>query len=181
MGSEKTARLVLNKEGTGRLYYTLRMRYAPSSFEKAASEGLTITKTVKPLYGDGKKLVAGARAVVTLTVTTPQARTFIAIEDPLPGGFEIVDPTFATEGQEDQRAVNANETRNPYWGTFERNENYDDHIAIFADYLPAGEHTYSYLIQATTPGDFHMPATFVEAMYEPEIFGRTASDEAKIK
>ena len=113
-------------------------------------------------------------------MTTPQDRTFVAMEDPLPGGFEIVDPTFAVEGEEDARALSNQTGENPYWGTFFRSENYDDRIQVFADFLSAGTHTYSYLIQATTPGDFHMPATRVEAMYEPEVYGRTASDTARI-
>ena len=115
------------------------------------------------------------------TVTTTQDRTFVALEDPLPGGFEIVDPTFAVEGQEDARTLEGRAHGNPYWGTFQRNEKYDDRILIFADFLTAGEHTYSYLIQATTPGTFHAPASFIEQMYEPEVFGRTASGQTTIQ
>ena len=42
------------------------------------------------------------------------------------------------------------------------------------------ENQYSYIVQATTPGTFYAPSTLVEGMYEPEVFGRTASAELEI-
>lgn len=175
------SRLRLSKVGTGRLYYALGMSYAPSSFATAASEGFEIEKTVTPLYGKSKTLLAGARAIVTLIVRTKQDRTFVAINDFLPAGFEIVDPSFSVESREDSRALAEQGARGHYWGEFSRNEKYDDRIQVFADFLSAGEHKYSYLIQATTPGTFHSPATWVEQMYEPEVFGRTASQTVTIE
>ena len=178
-GTDQKAMIRFRKTGIGRLYYALQMSFSPSSYKEPAKEGLEIKRTFQPLYS-GDKLKAGSRAVVTLTVTTPQDRTFVAVDDPLPAGWEIVDPSFAVEGREDARVLRAEAARAPYWGTFHRNEKYDDRIAIFADYLTAGEHRYSYLIQATTPGRYHAPAAWAEQMYEPEVFGRTASSEIEI-
>jgi len=182
-GSADKIKLRLAKEGTGRLYYTLRMAYAPTHFDQAASEGFTIEKTIHPLNFSTPTsgMTAGRRMVVTLKVKTTQDRPFVALEDPLPGGFEIVDPSFAVEGQEDARMLEGQSKGNPYWGGFQRSEKYDDRIVIFADFLATGEHTYSYLVQATTPGEFHSPATFIEQMYEPEVFGRTASGHVSIQ
>jgi uncharacterized protein YfaS (alpha-2-macroglobulin family) len=175
------SRLRLSKVGPGRLYYALGMSYAPSSFAARAAEGFEIEKNISPLYGKSKTLSAGGRAVVTLSVRTKQDRTFVAINDPLPAGFEIVDPSFAVESREDSRTLAQQGARGQYWGGFSRNEKYDDRIQIFADFLQAGEHKYSYLIQATTPGIFHAPATWIEQMYEPEVFGRTASGVVTIE
>jgi uncharacterized protein YfaS (alpha-2-macroglobulin family) len=178
LGEGGKARLSFAKTGTGRLYYTLAQTYAPAGFDEAAAEGFSIERELKPLYG--KTLTAGGRAVVTITVRTKQDRTFVAVEDPLPAGFEIVDPSFGVESREDARALAQQGARGEYWGGFERAENYDDRIQIFADFMTAGEHKYSYLVQATTPGRFHWPAAKVEQMYEPEVFGRTASREAEV-
>jgi uncharacterized protein YfaS (alpha-2-macroglobulin family) len=172
------ARLAFAKEGIGRLYYDLVLSYAPASFAKPESEGFSVERTVKPLRAGA--LTAGKRAVVTLTVRTKQDRAFVALEDPLPAGWEIVDPTFAVEGEEDARALDEQSGRGQYWGTFSRSERYDDRIQVFADLLTAGEHRWSYLIQATTPGRYHVPSTYVEQMYEPEVFGRTASGEVEV-
>ncbi|MBI5243753.1 MAG: hypothetical protein HY922_08735 [Elusimicrobia bacterium] len=178
---EDKGRVSLSKEGTGRLYYTLRLSWMPKE-ERARSEGLSIEKKIEPLApGAGSKAFPpGSRAVVTLKVKTPQDRTFVAINDPVPAGFEIVDPTFAVEGQESARILEERAKDNPYWGTFQRSENYDDRIQIFADYLTAGEHSYSYLVQAATPGAYRMPSTRVEQMYQPEVFGATAGGEVVV-
>jgi uncharacterized protein YfaS (alpha-2-macroglobulin family) len=174
-----TARLSFAKEGIGRLYYDLVLAYAPASFAKPEAEGLSVERRIKPLRSG--ELTAGKRAVVTLTVKTKQDRAFVALEDSLPAGWEIVDPTFAVEGEEDARALDEEAGHGQYWGTFSRAERYDDRIQVFADLLTAGEHRWSYLIQATTPGRYHVPAAVVEQMYEPEVFGRTASSEVEVR
>jgi uncharacterized protein YfaS (alpha-2-macroglobulin family) len=173
LAGKDSMKLALAKEGIGRLYYDLVLAYAPASFDKPAMEGYELTRVVEPLRGD---LRAGKRAVVTLTVKTKQDRTFVALEDPLPAGWEIVDTSFAVEGREDAREVG----RNHEWGSFQRAERYDDRIQVFADYMEKGEHHWSYLIQATTPGKFHAPAAVVESMYEPEVFGRTSSSTQEV-
>lgn len=177
LAGKGSAKLALVKEGVGRLYYDLVLAYAPASFDKPASEGFEVERKVEPLRGD---LRAGKRAVVTLTVKTKQDRTFVALEDALPAGWEIVDTSFATEGREDAREARRKGGHERWWGSFQRAERYDDRIQVFADYMTAGEHEWSYLIQATTPGRYHVPAAVVEAMYEPEVHGRTASGTAEV-
>ena len=71
--------------------------------------------------------------------------------------------------------------RGGWWGEFERGEAYDDRMLIFADFLTRGEHKYSYVVQATTPGRYYQPSALAEGMYEPEVFGRTAATEVEIQ
>ncbi len=181
--------VVLNKRGSGRLYYELRMTYAPKGDLKPMERGISIEKSIKPLnktvsslYGTGSYDL-GQKYIVTLKVKTDQERQFVAVNDPLPAGFEVVNLSFATESLEERREFYAGaENRNyAWWGSFDHWENYDDKVLLFADYLLAGEHTYSYLIQATTTGDFLMPAAKIEEMYTPEVFGRTGQNRTTIK
>jgi hypothetical protein len=182
-GQGVTARFKATKTGEGRLYYSASMRYYQSTLhETAESAGYVVEKTIAPLEGSMDHLKAGTRAVVTLRITTTQEHNFVAVNDPLPGGFEIVDPSYAVEGKDQQ--INLSNDSNGwgwYWGNFNRNEKYDDRIQIFADFLNPGVHTYSYLIQATTPGRFAIPSTWVESMYEPEVFGRSATSAVTIE
>lgn len=179
LGSGKQARLEFVKQGAGRLYYDLVLAYAPASFEKPAFEGFEVERRLDPLRGETLK--AGGRAMVTLTVRTKMDRTFVALEDALPAGWEIVDTSFATESREDASALADEGERGWHWGSFQRAEKYDDRIQVFADYLTAGTHRWTYLVQATTPGRYHVPAAVVEQMYEPEVFGRTASSETEVR
>jgi len=180
-GAEETANLIFSKTGTGRLYYTARMGFTPPLRDKPAAEGFEISKTVKPLTGKFGVLKAGARAIVTITVKTPQDRTFVAVNDPVPAGFEVVNTAFAVESSNDAAALAEGGGHGGWWGEFERSETYDDRVLIFADYLTKGEHKYSYIVQATTPGTFYGPSTLVEGMYEPEVFGRTAASGVEIE
>jgi len=177
-GEADEAKLLFSKAGIGRMYYTLRLGFTPQKRDKPAAEGLEISREMRPMDG-GKVFKAGARAIVTLTVKTPQDRTFVAVNDPVPAGFEIVNTEFAVESAESARAL-AGKNRGGGWGGFERAERYDDRLLIFADYLTAGEHKYSYVVQATSPGVYYWPSALAEGMYEPEVFGRTAGGEAEI-
>lgn len=178
-GEGEEAKVLFSKSGLGRLYYTLRLGFVPQKRDKPAAEGLEISREVKPMDG-GKVFKAGARAIVTITVKTPQDRTFVAVNDPVPAGFEIVNTEFAVESAEDARALAGKAERGSDWGGFERAERYDDRMLIFADYLTAGTHSYSYVVQGTVPGSFYAPSALAEGMYEPEVFGRTAGSTVEI-
>lgn len=178
-GTGEETKILFSKAGTGRLYYTLRMGFTPQRRDKPASEGLEISRSLKPMDG-GKIFKAGARAIATVTVRSPQDRTFVAVSDPVPAGFEIVNTEFAVESAEDARALARSAGRGGEWGGFQRAERYDDRMLIFADYLTAGEHKYSYVVQATVPGTFYAPAALAEGMYEPEVFGRTAGGSVEV-
>jgi len=179
--------LIFKKTGQGRLYYECRMVYAPKGALPPRAEGISIEKKVESFKSSsiiGDTYGIGSRYMVTLKVKTDQDRHFVVVDDPLPAGFEVVDLSLATESREEARQFSQEKNKNDYdrwWGGFDHWENYDDRVLLFADYLTRGEHTYSYLIQATTPGEFFMPAAKVEEMYTPEVFGRTEQKNISIK
>ena len=43
-----------------------------------------------------------------------------------------------------------------------------------------GVYTYSYTARATTIGEFQLPPVHAEAMYQPELFGHSASSKVRI-
>ena len=111
------------------------------------------------------------------------SRHFVVLEDFIPAGFEIVNTSLATEA--DVSVAVPVEEADAYKGSgynaFERNEKYDDRIAAFADYLPAGTHTYSYVVSAAVPGTFAYPSAWASQMYEPAVFGRNATQTLVIE
>ena len=66
------------------------------------------------------------------------------------------------------------------WWRWSHVELRDDRLLLFADQLPAGIYTYSYLAQATTVGEFQLPPVHAEGMYTPERFGHSASSIVRI-
>lgn len=176
-GDGAEARLTFAKEGAGTLYYTLGQVYEPRSYDKPVDAGFTVSREITTL--DGKpvtQIVAGERYKVTLHVKNAASRYFVVVEDFIPAGFEIINTSLATESQEQAALLNTD----GYSG-FERDEKYDDRIAAFADYLPAGEHAYSYLVSASVAGTFAYPSLWASQMYEPAVFGRNATETLVIK
>jgi hypothetical protein len=164
------------KSGIGRLYYNMRLNYYPRSDVKAKEEGIAVFKSIEslePKQKNSKVFKAGTFVRITINVVSTQQRSFVAVEDPLPAGFEPVNAAFQTTSGDVMRSANVT----PQWGynCFNRAEQFDDRVVLFADYLPAGVSSYSYLARVMSIGTFQLGATRAEGMYEPEVFGQTGS------
>lgn len=174
----------VTKDGKGRLYYTIRMNYYPTSESRAKEEGFSIQKKIEPvestLAEDGS-FVAGSVARVTLTITTNQERNFVVVDDPVPAGFEIINTSFLTTGTNLEEQDPDDKGEWWWYNPFRHRELYDDRALYFADYLPANVYVLSYLVRATSYGTFAMPSTRIEGMYEPEVFGQTGSARIRIR
>ena len=190
--AEPGASLLLSKEGPGRLYYRLGMSYAPTSLELEALErGFTVLRTYQAVddpadvrqEADGVWHVkAGARVRVRLTMVAPSRRYHVALVDPLPAGFEAMNPALAVTPsipQDEQRPSDR------YWwwrrAWYEHQNLRDQRVEAFASLLWDGVHSYTYVARATTPGLFVVPPAKAEEMYAPETFGRSASDRVVIE
>jgi hypothetical protein len=173
----------LAKRGPGRLYYGLRLSYAPTGDLRPKSEGFRVERTIRPAEGRRTGYRRGESYLVTLTVKTDQERLHVVLDDPLPAGFEIVNTSFATESRELagrlEEARRADES--PWWGGFDHEEIYDDRYVLFATSLVRGTHTKTYLVKALTPGRFLAPPAKVEEMYMPEVFGYTGQQVIEIE
>lgn len=174
--------LHIYKEGEGRMYYEIRMNYAPTGKLEPRDEGMVVFKSFQTL--DGKRVEnsfqLGDLVVVNLKVVIPQVRHFVVVDDPLPAGFVPVNLSFETESTELARELEKRR-KQPWWQGFRHVEMYKEKILLFADYLAPGIHTYTYLVRVTTPGTYSLPATRVEEMYTPEVFGRSGEKEIVIK
>ena len=54
-------------------------------------------------------------------------------------------------------------------------------MLLFATRLSEGEHVFSYIARATTAGIYRTAPAHAEEMYEPEVFGRTASTVIEVR
>ncbi len=178
--------LDFNRTGNGRMYFTVRMTYAPKSGVriKARDEGFKITKTYVDEKGqavtDGK-FRAGALYKIRLDISTAQDRSFVVVDDPLPAGFEAVNVNLATSAASAIEHTGASGPDNWWYETFNNSEMRDDRVLVFADRLPRGTHTFTYLARATTIGRFELPATKAEEMYAPEVFGNTGNQTVVVQ
>jgi uncharacterized protein YfaS (alpha-2-macroglobulin family) len=185
--------LTFRRDGTGTLFYAARLRYASGARDQQSLDsGIHLERTYEPYIETGSRPAsttyqAGDLVRVTLTFRLSKERRFVAVTDPLPAGFEAVESWFATTA----RALAEDQDRQPelegdawaWWrrGGFEHVERHDDRVQLFATRLDEGEHRFSYIARATTAGAFRTAPARAEEMYEPEVFGRTATTVIEVK
>ena len=180
--------LVLAKEGPGRLYYRLGLRYAPKDLELApADRGFVVERRYESVDEDGDvsrdadgtwRIGAGARVRVRVTMVADARRHHVALVDPMPAGLEAINPELATTGDlpPDPQSDTQGAPWRWWWGPWYEHDNLrDERAEAFTSLLHAGVYEYTYLARATTPGHFVVPPPKAEEMYEPETFGRGAS------
>jgi uncharacterized protein YfaS (alpha-2-macroglobulin family) len=186
--------LTIQKDGAGRLYYRIGMTYAPASLKlEPADYGFVVTREYEGVDNpqdvvkqkDGTwKIKAGARVRVKLTMVNENRRYHVALVDPMPAGFEPMNPALAVTGPI-PTDPNEQKNRGAYWwwyGPWYEHQNMrDERVEAFASLLWEGVHTYEYVARATTPGNFVVPPPKAEEMYMPETFGRGGSDRVVVE
>lgn len=179
--------IVLQKQGAGRLYYRLGLRYAPASLQvPALDEGFVVDRVYEAVNDPNDvrrddagvwRVKPGAMVRVKLTMVADSNHTNMALVDPLPAGLEAVNPALAASPK--PPAERRPNDAPPTWfgATWFDHENLrDDRVEAFSAYLYGGTYTYTYVARATTLGSFVVPPAKAEEIYAPEVFGRTASD-----
>jgi alpha-2-macroglobulin len=202
--------LVLAKDGAGRLYYRLGMRYAPQDLVLVPSEhGFSVERTyeavdnaddVKRLADGTWQIKAGSRVRVRLTMVAPGRRYQVALVDPLPAGLEALNPELAVTGSlppDQATPVPGGPIPMPrlltgpmmpdfgccWWGSqwWDHDAFRDERTEVFSNLLDGGVYRYTYIARATTPGEYVVPPTKAEEMYHPETFGRAATEKVVVK
>ena len=172
-GGEQTLRLT--QEGSGKPWVTIASR-AAVPITQAFNGGFSVKKTVKVV--DGGEAKRGAVLRVTLDVTANADMTWVAVSDPVPAGATILgsglgrDSSIASQGGAetpvaDERAPSFVERK------------FDVYRAYYA-YVPKGSFSLSYTVRLNNAGQFGLPATRVEALYAPEMFGEAPNARMKV-
>ncbi len=186
--------VVIQNDGTGRLYYRLGLRYAPDDLAlDARDEGFVVVREYEAVDdpndvtrdADGTwRIKPGAMVRVRLTMVADSNRTNMVLVDPLPAGLEAVNPALAASPQPTAERVDdeAGDTMPMWWGyTWFDHENLrDDRVEAYSGYLVGGTYEYTYVARATTVGEFVVPPTKAEEIYAPEVFGRSATDRVVV-
>jgi hypothetical protein len=182
--------LVLAKEGKGRLYYRIGMRYAPRDLTLPPYDaGFVVQRSYEAVDDaddvrrddDGAwRIKAGARVRVRLKMVVDARRYHVALVDWLPAGLEAQNPVLTTTGAlpEDPEEATTGAGGRWWWSRpwYEHQNMRDERVEAFASLLWEGVHDFDYIARATTPGRFVVPPPKAEQMYHPETFGRGAGD-----
>jgi len=188
-----TQDFIISKEGPGRLYYRLGLRYAPTDLNlKPLDMGFVVQRRYEAVDNPEDvsqdsngvwHIRAGARVKVHLSMVADNRRYHVALVDPLPAGLEIVNPALAVSQSAPQDPTSSNFKYGWWWwGPWYEHQNLrDERAEAFTPLLWDGVYEYTYIARATTPGTFVVPPAKAEEMYSPEVFGRSASDWVIVK
>ena len=184
--------LIMAKEGEGRLYYRLGLKYAPKSLKLDPMDcGFEVVRTyegadnpddVKRLSDGTWQIKLGSRVLCKASMTVPSRRYHVALINPMPAGLEALNPALrVTEELPDTKETIERDTPFWWWGPWYEHANLrDERAEAFSTLVPCGVYEYNFVARATTEGTFIVPPAKAEEMYSPEVFGRSASDKVVV-
>jgi hypothetical protein len=191
--ADPNALTIKRESGVGRLYYSARLNVARPVEEVAPlGAGISVART----YLDKKGQVIGAGApsgelvTVKITLAMENDAYFLLVEDYIPAGAEILDPSLTTSQQGlqecDPLMRECYNPRHPFlhgWGWWLLSEPhiYDDHITWSAEYLPAGTYELTYILSLNQQGEYRVIPARARQLYFPEVQGRGAGNIFKIE
>jgi uncharacterized protein YfaS (alpha-2-macroglobulin family) len=180
--------------GAGPVYYSLTVDEVPRSLPaKSDARGVIVQRWFER-FDDGTPVTEvkeGELVRGRLRITLPDRREFLAVEDLLPAGLEVVDLSLKTsstldafETPESRAAKLAGDRANSgrprygtwygdWWSPWEHQEIRDDRVVYFARELGKGTYTASYVAPAPPAGTFVRPPAHAEEMYNQSLGGRS--------
>jgi len=168
---------------TGQLYYTVLVRQALfyDGFQEISSidQGLALSRSYKLVEGepsvDGSYKV-GDVVEVELSLGVNEEMEHLLIEDSLPAGFEALNERMNPVAYNGGRFLS-------FWHGWGYNYKniYDNKVGFFVTHIWPAQHTYTYLMRATTPGEFSALPAQAYPMYVDEKWGRSGSDRVIIE
>ncbi|HEY1409138.1 MAG TPA: alpha-2-macroglobulin family protein, partial [Promineifilum sp.] len=171
--------LTLSAAGGGRLFYTLNQRYRAARQSIAADGPIAIERVyLDPDSGlELETVQAGQLVRVQITIQAPRNTPFVVIEDLVPAGLEPLNERLNTTSHRVQTDFNDMNWRLMRWQDYGYNhkEIRDGRVSFFVTTLAVGANRFDYLARATHAGTFTALPVEVWAMYEPEMWGRSAS------
>src|SRR5260370_20964853 len=117
-------------------------------------------------------LKLGDQLLITYRLNTRKLQNFVALEDALPAGVEVVNPNLALIGKFYQ--LPPPDPQDRLLG-LSYSEMRDRSALLYFDTVDPGSGTYSILARATAAGTFRWPATPVMPMYDRRFSGPSPS------
>ena len=192
----KKVKLTLETAGNESMGYSIAatwqraMSAADAPSKTRGAHGPSVYRVISDPRGgavDLSKIKAGTLLRVALYARLPELdeerRGYVALTDRLPAGFEPVQPDLATVASAPDI-----ESHHPFadalrWNSSEVNhiDMHDDRVSIYFDRPWGDSVAATFLVRATTPGIFALPAAVGELMYEADGLGYSDAGEVTIQ
>jgi uncharacterized protein YfaS (alpha-2-macroglobulin family) len=170
------AALELTHDGSGAPWATVQS-LAAIPLKAPFSSGYHIKRTVTPVEQKQPGVYSRGDVLrVRLELEGQSDMTWVVVNDPIPAGATILgaglgkDSQIMTQGEQRQGFV---------WPAFE--ERTFDAFHAYYEFAPKGNWVVEYTMRLNNAGHFAMPATRVEAMYSPEMFGEIPNTAVEVQ
>lgn len=187
---------ISRQAGVGRLYYRAILSVLrPVETAPAINQGIAVSREFLQCNGSDCQPVTSyqmrdnesGRITARVTVTIPNEAYYFLLEDFIPAGADILDPSLKTsqQGEESQSVEIQFDENDPFragwgWWYFNRPQIYRERILWSADYLPAGTYVLTYTIIPSLPGEYRVLPAHAWLAYFPEVQGTTEGAVFKI-
>ena len=158
--------LKVTHEGQGRPWVLVRAT-AALPLEKPLFTGFKVERTVTPIEQQHAGTWSrGDVARIHLELDAQSDMSWVVVDDPVPAGSTVLGSGIGGQSALVQRG-----DRRTGWGWIAFEERRFDAYRAYYRFVPKGHWTVEYTARLNNPGIFNLPATRVEAMYAPEMFG----------
>jgi uncharacterized protein YfaS (alpha-2-macroglobulin family) len=165
-GKPEDASLTVTQNGSGKPWLSFTSK-AAIPLSGPLSTGYRITKTVTPTEEKVKGQVSrGDIWKVHIDIDAQADSTWVVVSDPIPSGATILGSGL---GRDSSIASSTEEPKGRAWLAYEE-RSFEGYRGYYR-YVPKGTFSVEYTVRINNPGRFGLPATHVEAMYAPEMFG----------
>ena len=141
------------------------------------STGYAIKRTVSPVeQKDRSGYARGDVYRVTLEIDAQTDMTWVVVDDPIPSGALILGSGLGR----DAASLTQGEKREGWaWPAYV--ERTHEAYRAYYQFVPKGRFKIEYTVRLNNPGRFDLPATRVEALYAPEMFGELPNASVAVK
>jgi uncharacterized protein YfaS (alpha-2-macroglobulin family) len=158
--------LDIREQGSGAPWAMVRAM-AAIPLHQPLSSGFRIIRTVTPIeQSEPGVWTRGDVARVHLQLESQSDMTWVVVDDPIPAGATILGSGLGGQSQ----LLTRGEQRGG-WAWLAYEERRFDGFRAYYELVPKGHWSVEYTVRFDNPGSFQLPATRVEAMYAPEMFG----------
>ncbi|RZL11243.1 MAG: alpha-2-macroglobulin [Rubrivivax sp.] len=178
--SSSPGTLTVQQQGAGKPWLTVQA-LAAVPLKAPLAAGYRLQRQVWLLDGDELKpvpagpLPRGTLLRVRLSIDAQSDMTWVALNDPIPGGATVMGSGL---GRDSQLATQGERSEGIWPVYVERS--FDAWRGYF-DWLPKGQHQVEYTVRLNNPGRFLLPPSRIEAMYAPETFGELPNAAVEVK
>ncbi len=113
---------------------------------------------------------------VRLEIDARTDMTWVVVSDPIPSGAAILGSGLGQDS-----ALLSRQGRQRGWAWEAYRERSFEALRVYYEFVPRGKWTVEYSVRLNNDGMFRMPATRVEALYSPEMYGEIPNPPVEVR